>query len=144
MLNFPEVINIVLSSAALAYSTPWDDAGMIALVEYAANELSFVDSTKIGITGHSLGGRIITNTLARYGVAYENAIEKAKNVDSPGGVEITPEEQALAEKENKVFAAFPTGVKQKEISFGNSNDATSVAHGFSGAPEGFVFPKKIC
>lgn len=144
VITFDPYMHGLSSGGTVPYSEfAWDDAGMTALVEYAANELSFVDTSKIGITGHSLGGRIITNTLARYGVAYEKALEEAKKPDSPGGEEITPEEQALAEKENKVFAAFPTGVKQKEISFGNSNDATSVAHGFSGAPEGFAFPKKI-
>ena len=56
----------------------WTDAGMIALVEFAAANLDFVDTGRIGVTGHSLGGRIISNTLAHYGVAYEKALAQAQ------------------------------------------------------------------
>jgi len=58
---------------------------MIALVEFAAANLDFVDTGRIGVTGHSLGGRIISNTLAHYGVAYEKALAQAQEPDSEGG-----------------------------------------------------------
>ena len=41
--------------------------GMIDLVDYVYNNLSYVDNTKIGITGHSTGGRVTSYTLNEYG-----------------------------------------------------------------------------
>lgn len=40
-------------------------AGMISMVEYAS-KLSFVDASKIGITGHSMGGASTVQTLSYY------------------------------------------------------------------------------
>ena len=37
--------------------------GMIDLVDYVYNTLDYVDNTKIGITGHSTGGRVTSYTL---------------------------------------------------------------------------------
>ena len=118
----------------------WTDAGMIALVEYASANLDFVDNTKIGVTGHSLGGRVISNTLAYYGVEYEHALEAAQLEDSDGGTEITEAEQAAAEAKNKVMAAFASGVQTSEISFGERDDTFAV-HGIQGAPEDKEMPR---
>lgn len=41
--------------------------GMIDLVDYIYNNLDYVDNTKIGITGHSTGGRVTSYTLNEYG-----------------------------------------------------------------------------
>ncbi|NLJ64448.1 MAG: acetylxylan esterase [Christensenellaceae bacterium] len=41
--------------------------GMIDLVDYVYNKLDYVDNTKIGITGHSTGGRVTSYTLNEYG-----------------------------------------------------------------------------
>lgn len=45
--------------------------GMIDLVDYVYNNLDYVDNTKIGITGHSTGGRVTSYTLNEYG-RYDN------------------------------------------------------------------------
>lgn len=45
--------------------------GMIDLVDYVYNTLDYVDNTKIGITGHSTGGRVTSYTLNEYG-RYDN------------------------------------------------------------------------
>ena len=87
-----------------------DALGMIAMVEYVTSGiLDYVDTSRIGVMGHSLGSHQSENTIMYYGKLYNAAIEKAKRPDSPGGAEITPEEQAYANSVNKVFAAFPTG-----------------------------------
>lgn len=87
-----------------------DGLGMIPLVEYVTSGvLDYVDTSRIGVMGHSLGAHMSENTVAYYGRLYNAAIEAAKQPDSPGGAEITPEEQAYADSQNKVFAAFPTG-----------------------------------
>lgn len=44
-----------------------ENNGMIPLVEYASSSLDYVDSTKIGISGHSMGGMITWSTLQYYG-----------------------------------------------------------------------------
>ncbi len=82
--------------------------GMIPLVEYAYSQLDWVDNTKIGIMGHSMGGTTTINTAQYYGRLYNEAIEAAQAPDSDGGAEITAEEQAYADSVNKVAAAFPT------------------------------------
>ena len=119
----------------------WTDAGMIALVEFAAANLDFVDPGRIGVTGHSLGGRIISNTLAHYGVAYEKALAQAQEPDSEGGTEITEKEQAYARSQNKVMAAFASGVQTSEISFGVKDDTFAI-HGIKGAPEDKEMPQR--
>lgn len=48
--------------------------GMIDVVDYVYNNLDYVDNTKIGITGHSTGGRVTSYTLNEYG-----RYEKIKN-----------------------------------------------------------------
>lgn len=81
--------------------------GMIALVEHATSLLDYVDADKIGITGHSMGGGITWNVARYYGRQYMAAIEAAQLPESDGGAEITAEEQAAADKINKIEAAFP-------------------------------------
>ncbi len=141
VITFDPYMHGLSSGGTEPYSEfAWTDAGMIALVEYAYNNLDFVDNTKIGVTGHSLGGRVISNTLAYYGVAYEHALEDAQSPDSDGGIEITAEELAYAESQNKVMAAFASGVQTSEISFGERDDTFAV-HGIQGAPEDKEMPR---
>lgn len=141
VITFDPYMHGLSSGGTEPYSEfAWTDAGMIALVEFASDNLDFVDNTKIGVTGHSLGGRVISNTLAHYGVAYENALAEAQNPDSDGGEEITAEEQAYADSQNKVMAAFASGVQTSEISFGERDDTFAV-HGIQGAPEDKPMPK---
>lgn len=83
--------------------------GMIPMVEYAYNSLNYVDKTRIGVMGHSMGGMDVWITLMHYGVQYYGAIEAAKSPDSDGGVNITDEEQAAADALNKVNAGLTSG-----------------------------------
>ena len=82
--------------------------GMIPLVEYAYSQLDWVDNTKIGVMGHSMGGSNTWNTARHYGRLYMQALEDAHAPGSDGGETITEEEQAYADSVNKVAAAFPT------------------------------------
>ena len=81
--------------------------GMIPLVEFAYSNLDYVDNTKIGVTGHSMGGSNTWNTARYYGRQYNEAIAAAQAPGSDGGAEITAAEQAAADAVNKVAAAFP-------------------------------------
>lgn len=84
--------------------------GMIQLVEYLASDvINYVDTSQIGVMGHSMGGANSWWTLRYYGKQYYAAIEEAKLPDSDGGENITEEEQAYADSLNKVWAGFPTG-----------------------------------
>lgn len=44
--------------------------GMMDLVEYVATQVEYVDSERIGITGHSTGGRAVSYALDAYGRNY--------------------------------------------------------------------------
>jgi dienelactone hydrolase len=88
----------------------YDAMGMIALVEYVASGvLDYVDTSRIGVMGHSMGGSNSWTTIRHYGRLYNEAISQATASGSPGGATVTAEEQAYAKSVNKVFAAFPTG-----------------------------------
>ena len=76
--------------------------GMIPLVEFAYTSLDYVDNTKIGVTGHSMGGSNTWNTARYYGRLYNEAIAAARDPSSDGGADIT-----AADAVNKVAAAFP-------------------------------------
>lgn len=47
-------------------------SGMCDVVNYAYNSLSFVDKDQIGITGHSLGGKMANACLGLHGIAAED------------------------------------------------------------------------
>ena len=51
-------------------SGTYEGRGLIPLVEYAYNCLEWVDNTKIGITGHSMGGTSTWNVARYYGRQY--------------------------------------------------------------------------
>lgn len=56
-----------LPSVSYTLSQQYLGHGMIDVVEYVYNNLDYVDNTKIGITGHSTGGRVTSYTLNEYG-----------------------------------------------------------------------------
>lgn len=101
-------------SSSVIVSQPVDSEvngqGMFALVEYAASGImDFIDTDRIGVMGHSMGGRAAKNTAIHYSNLYNAAIEAAQAADSDGGAEITAAEQAAADAEMKIAAALPTG-----------------------------------
>jgi len=83
--------------------------GMIPLVEFAYQNLDYIDNDRIGVMGHSMGGMSAWLTLMHYGSQYYAAIEKAKAPDSEGGETITDSEQKYANSLNKVAAGLPVG-----------------------------------
>jgi hypothetical protein len=95
--------------------------GMVSLVDYVSSgALDYVDTTRIGVMGHSMGGGNACSTVMYYGAKYNEAIEAAKDPESDGGEEITPEEQAAADAVNKISAALPTGVNPNSITDWNN------------------------
>ncbi|MDR1902144.1 MAG: prolyl oligopeptidase family serine peptidase [Treponema sp.] len=87
-----------------------DGMGMVPLVEYVSSGiLDYVDTSRIGVMGHSMGGMNSYTTIRHYGRMYKAAVEDAKKPSSDGGSTITTAEQAHANSLNKVYAAFPTG-----------------------------------
>ena len=97
------------SSTQYAYAdtTIQEGMGMIPLVEFAYFNLDYVDNSKIGITGHSMGGSNTWNTARYYGRKYMDALAAAQDPSSEGGAEVTSSELAAAQAENKVAAASP-------------------------------------
>lgn len=84
--------------------------GMIPLVEYAASGImNFVDTSRIGVMGHSMGGRAAKNTAIYYSNLYNAAIEEAKAADSDGGATVTPAEEEYARSRVKITSSLPTG-----------------------------------
>jgi hypothetical protein len=84
--------------------------GFVPLIKYLkSGALDYVDTNRIGLTGHSMGGGSTINTLVNYGKQYDAAIEKAKMTDSDGGTSITAEEQAFADSQYPVSAALSVG-----------------------------------
>lgn len=89
-----------------------DAMGMIALVEYVTSSVfDYIDTSRVGCMGHSMGGNNTWVTIRHYGRLYNEAIEAAMAPDSDGGATITEEEQAYANSVNKVAAGLPTGSK---------------------------------
>ena len=73
-------------------------AGMISWVEYATSGLlDYVDTDRIGVMGHSMGGMYSWTTMNYYGAQYFQSIADAQLPESDGGEEITAEEQAYAD-----------------------------------------------
>jgi len=99
-----------MSSNAIGIPSSQDAMGMIAWVDYLTSGLvDYVDTSRVGVMGHSMGGSNSWHTLRHYGRQYYAAIEEAKLPESEGGEEITAEEQAYADSLNKIYAGFPTG-----------------------------------
>lgn len=79
-------------------STFVDGLGMVSLVDYAnSGIMDFIDTSRIGLMGHSMGGSCIGGTLAYYGNQYAEAYAAAQSPDSDGGEEVTAAEQAYCD-----------------------------------------------
>lgn len=84
--------------------------GMADMVEYVAQgNMDFVDTERIGVIGHSMGARSIVALMKNYSAAYDAAIAAAQDPDSAGGCSITAAEQARADSEIPIVAAFCEG-----------------------------------
>lgn len=86
-----------------------DGTGMIPMVEYAYNCLDYVDKTKIGVFGHSMGGMNVWMTCINYGTQYHEALAAAMDPASDGGEGVTEAEMAAAESLSKVSAGLASG-----------------------------------
>lgn len=98
------------SAIPVLESTAAEGAGMIPIVEFAYNNLNYIDNTRIGVMGHSMGAVATWSTLMYYGAQYNQAIEAAVSPDSEGGTKITAREQEAADKLNKVLSGFSTAI----------------------------------
>lgn len=88
------------------FETIADNAlGMIPMVEFAS-DLDYVDSSKIGITGHSQGGMCTLYTMMHYAKLYQAALEEAKLPESDEGEKVSSQEQKDAIAVNKISAAL--------------------------------------
>ena len=54
------------SNADIMTSTMTDGIGMVSVVDYAYDELDYIDKEHIGILGHSMGGMAVWTTLMYY------------------------------------------------------------------------------
>lgn len=86
-----------------------DGTGMMPMVEYAYNCLDYVDNSRIGVFGHSMGGMNVWMTCINYGTQYLEAMAAATDPASDGGEEITATELAAAKSCNKVSAGLASG-----------------------------------
>lgn len=85
--------------------------GMISLVKYVASGvMDYVDTDRIGIMGHSMGGGAAANTLMYFSNKYQEAMQEAQLPDSDGGEEITAAEEEYAKDQLVINAALPTGM----------------------------------
>ena len=88
-------------------STMGEAVGMISLVEFISNaELDYIDLSRLGITGHSMGGIATRVTYEHFGALETAALETARLPESDGGEEITDAEFEYAESLNVISAAF--------------------------------------
>lgn len=88
-------------------STMGEAVGMISLVEFISNaELDYIDLSRLGITGHSMGGIATRVTYEHFGALETSALEAARLPESDGGEEITDAEFEYAESLNVISAAF--------------------------------------
>lgn len=88
-------------------STFGEAVGMISVVNFISNAgIDYIDTSKIGITGHSMGGHSTRVTLEYFGGLETQALEEARQADSDGGEEITEAEYEYADSLNVISAAF--------------------------------------
>ena len=57
----------------------------LSLVEYAYYNLDYIDNSRIGVTGHSMGGGNTWGTAQHYGRKYLEALAAAQDPASEGG-----------------------------------------------------------
>lgn len=96
------------SAATVGFNDTMSSAvtAMVAAVEYGYG-LNYVDNTKIGVTGHSMGGGSTWASMAYFGRLYYTALKAAMDPASEGGEQITPTEYAYAKTFDKVAAGLP-------------------------------------
>ena len=83
--------------------------GIIPLVDFFSSPecwVDYIDQSKIGITGHSMGGNSTRNAIPYYGNLELAALEAAALPESSEGETITEEEAAYAASLNPISAAF--------------------------------------
>ena len=84
---------------AYGYNRTYYGLGMLQLVEYVYNNIDYIDRERIGITGHSTGGRNVSFTLDAYGRNEHDKVYSDQPAD--GGDYTTKVSSAL------ILAFFP-------------------------------------
>lgn len=104
-----------VTTALPAFSS---SGGVIAIVEYGAT-LEYVDASKIGVTGHSLGGDNSSYTAEYYGkkgkeaaAAYLTSIGKTTDTATPSELAAA---RAADDKANKISALLPVASQPTSI-----------------------------
>lgn len=90
--------------------------GIGDMVDYVLNgNMDFIDKTRVGIMGHSMGTLACSAVISNYALKYDEAITTAKSENSDGGVEITEAEQAAADAVVGIKAAFCEGISPSTL-----------------------------
>lgn len=81
------------------------------VIDYATrtHTMTYVDTSRVGIVGHSAGGSRVLRTAAIYGAEEDKALQEATAPASPGGRTITAEERRRAEKLNPIRSVYVAG-----------------------------------
>lgn len=90
--------------------------GIGDMVDYVLNgDMDFIDKTRVGIMGHSMGTLACSAVISNEALQYEAAITAAKADDSDGGATITAAEQAAADAVVGIKAAFCEGISPSTL-----------------------------
>ena len=90
--------------------------GVGDMVDYVlSGNMDFIDKTRVGIMGHSMGTLACSAVISNYALQYEAAIAAATADNSDGGAVITDAEQAAADAVVGIKAAFCEGISPSAL-----------------------------
>ncbi len=90
--------------------------GIGDMVDYVMDgNMDFIDRSRVGIMGHSMGTLACSAVITNYATQYEAAIAAASLPDSDGGIEITEAEQTAADGLVEIKAAFCEGMSPSTL-----------------------------
>ena len=91
-------------------STGVDGLGYLSLIDYCTSGiLNYIDTDRIGIMSHSMGGSAFGGAMVVIGQRYLDAVAAAQAPDSDGGEEITEKEQAYCDAQYPIDSILSTG-----------------------------------
>lgn len=89
-----------------------NDSAIVTAIDYVTDHpetFDYVDTDRIGITGHSAGGSAVRTAANKYGKKTDDALKYATNPKSEGGTTITAQERKRAEDQDRISAVFISG-----------------------------------